>query len=96
MPDLIVTSAVLDDSSGKLAAIRKEFDNASDRVPDHNDVWGQNDLKSAMQKFVWNWGTHRQHISDAVDQLRQKVDDTIAGWTDTEKQLSEGLTTETQ
>lgn len=94
MPNLIVTSAVLEESSAALAAIKKEFDSASDRVPENDDVWGQEDLKGAMQQFVWNWGMHRDVISNDVEQLHKMVDDMVVGWTNIERQLSEGLSTE--
>lgn len=94
MPDLVVTSAVLEESSAKLASIKDEFDHAGDRVREEADVWGQNDVRKAMADFVHNWSIHRGHISDAVGDLKKKIDDAVTYWDNTEKGLSNSLQTE--
>ena len=96
MADLIVTSAVLEESSAKLIEIKNEFDNAGSRVGEHAEVWGQNDVRSAMAEFVGNWKIHRGKISTAVGDLQKKVHDMTETWTQTEQTLADGLTTETQ
>jgi len=93
--DLVVSRAVLEDSSQKLAKIKEEFDNSGSRVEGHSEIWGQKDLAGAMNSFVNNWKIHRGHISKAVGDLKKKIDDSSVAWDDTEKQLSEALTTET-
>jgi hypothetical protein len=96
MPDLIVTSAVLEESSAKLTEIKHEFDTAGKRVAEDAHVWGQRDVTNAMKDFVHNWGIHRGKISTAVGDLQKKVHDMTETWTQTEQTLADGLTTETQ
>lgn len=93
MPDLIVTSAVLEESSAKLVEIKNEFDNAGNRVGEHAEVWGQSDVRSAMAEFVGNWKIHRGKISTAVGDLQKKVHDMGEGWKQTEQSIADGLTT---
>ena len=94
MTDLIVTAAVLEESSAKLAAIKQEFDTAGDRVKEDAEVWGQENVRSAMADFVHNWGMHRTKISTAVGDLQKKVDDMTETWGQTEQTLADGLTTD--
>jgi molecular chaperone GrpE (heat shock protein) len=96
MTDLIVTSAVLEDSTAKLVAIKAEFDEAGKRMKAEAEVWGQHDVTKAMHDFVDNWGIHRGKISTAVGDLQKKMQEMVDGWTETEKQLHDGLTTDTQ
>ena len=96
MTDLIVTSAVLEESSAKLIAIKEEFDTAGDRVKEDAEVWGQNDVRGAMKSFVNNWSIHRGKISTAVGDLQKKVDDMTKTWGETEQALTDGLTTESE
>jgi len=93
MADLIVTSAVLEESSAKLIEIKNEFDNAGSRVGEHAEVWGQNDVRSAMAEFVGNWKIHRGKISTAVGDLQKKVHDMGEGWKQTEQSMADGLKT---
>ncbi|MCU1405168.1 MAG: hypothetical protein JWQ43_1471 [Glaciihabitans sp.] len=94
MSDLVVSRSVLEDSSAKLKAIKEEFDTAGKRVAEDADVWGQRDVASAMNSFVNNWSIHRGKISTAVGDLQKKVDDAAVAWTETEQNLTDGLTTE--
>jgi hypothetical protein len=94
MPNLIVTSAVLEESSAKLVAIKEEFDTAGGRVKEDADVWGQRDVRNAMGSFVNNWKLHREKISTAVGDLQKKVDEMTKTWSETEQALADGLTTE--
>jgi hypothetical protein len=96
MADLIVTSAVLEDSSTKLIEIKNEFDNAGSRVNERAEVWGQSDVRSAMGEFVGNWKIHRGKISTAVGDLQKKVHDMGEGWKQTEQSIADGLSTSTQ
>jgi len=96
MPDLIVTSAVLEESSAKLVAIKEEFDSAGGRVKEDADVWGQRDVQGAMKSFVNNWSIHRGKISTAVGDLQKKVEEMTKTWGETEQALTDGLTTETE
>jgi hypothetical protein len=96
MPDLIVTAAVLDDSSAKLIEIKHEFDTAGDRVNEDADVWGQHDVQSAMAEFVGNWKIHRGKISTAVGDLQTKVHEMVEGWNQTEQSIADGLSTSTE
>ena len=96
MNDLVVTSAAIDDSSTRLVAIKKEFDDAGRRVTEHTEVWGQRDVRSAMAEFVNNWTIHRGKISTAVGDLQKKIHDTGEGWNQAEQSIAEGLTTTTE
>ena len=96
MTDLIVTSAVLEESSSKLVEIKNEFDNAGSRVGEHAEVWGQSDVRSAMGEFVGNWKIHRGKISTAVGDLQKKIHDMGEGWKQIEQNLADGLTTTTE
>jgi hypothetical protein len=96
VPDLIVTSAVLEESSAKLVDIKNEFDNAGSRVADRADVWGQHDVRSAMGDFVGNWKIHRGKISAAVGDLQKKVHDMGEGWKQTEQSITDGLSTSSE
>jgi uncharacterized protein YukE len=95
MPDLIVTKAVLEESAAKLATIKTEFDHTDEHAGADPNVWGESDVRSAMGDFSGNWKIHRGHISTAVGELHQKLDDMAAGWNDTEQKLSDSLSTET-
>ncbi len=95
MADLVVTRAVLEESAAKLASIQTEFDNTDEHAGADPGVWGESDVKSAMGDFSGNWSIHRKHISAAVGELHQKLDDMAAGWNDTEQKLSDSLSTET-
>lgn len=96
MPDLIVTSAVLEESAARLTEIKTEFDNAGNRVSEHAEVWGQHDVRSAMGEFVGNWKIHRGKISTAVGDLQKKVHDMSEGWQQIEQNLADGLATSTE
>lgn len=96
MPDLIVTAAVLDESSAKLIEIKHEFDTAGNRVSEDAPVWGQGDVQSAMAEFVNNWKIHRGKISTAVGDLQKKVHDMGEGWNQTEQSIADGLSTSTE
>ena len=96
MPDLIVTSAVLEESSAKLVEIAHEFTTAGDRVSEDADVWGQRDVTAAMGEFVSNWKIHRGKISTAVDDLQKKVHDMSEAWRATEQAITDGLSTEAE
>ena len=95
MADIIVTRAVLEDSAGKLSAIKTEFEHANDRSGEDSDVWGASPVASAMQHFAGDWSIHRGKISVAITDLHKKLEDMTVAWNDTERSLAESLTTET-
>jgi len=95
MADLIITSALLEDSAAKLGTIKTEFDHVDDHSNADPSIWGQHDLASAMKSFSGDWKIHRGHISEAMEGLRKKLDEMAAGFSDTEQKLSESLETDT-
>lgn len=95
MANLIVTSAALEDSAAKLAAIKTEFDQADGRDDEDAEVWGASPVAAAMQRFGQDWSIHRGHISVSIGDLHKKLADMALAWNDTEQSLSESLTTET-
>lgn len=96
MPDLIVTSAALEDSAAKLTSIKAELDHAHDKVREDKSVWAQSDLTAAMANFAYNWDIHRGKIAAAVGDLQKKMQDMTQAWEATEQDLADGLTTQTQ
>ncbi|WP_394769103.1 hypothetical protein [Lacisediminihabitans sp.] len=96
MANLIVTAAVLEESTAKLTSIKTEFDHVDDHSHADDSIWGQSALTSAMGKFSGDWKIHRGKISEAVGGLQKKLEEMTAAFTDTEKQLSESLETSTE
>jgi hypothetical protein len=96
MADLIVTAAVLEDSTAKLAAIKTEFDNVAAHSEADPSIWGQGDLTNAMTDFSGDWSIHRGKISEAVAGLQKKLENMTSAFADAEEKLAASLETTTE
>jgi hypothetical protein len=88
--DLIV-DASLDDTNRDLKAIHQEFDDADKNAKDDKQIWGQDDVRKAMDDFVNNWYVHRDAINSRLAKLSDRVDKACSTWDDADKQLSDSL-----
>lgn len=86
--------ASLDDTNRDLKAIHQEFSDAQKNADDDTTIWGQQDLADAMMKFVNDWYVHRDKIDGRLKSLSDKVDQAVSTWSDTEKKLSDSLSTD--
>jgi hypothetical protein len=88
--DLVVDGS-LDDTNQHLKSIHDEFKNMKKHTDEDKDIWGQHDLKKAMDAFEHNWYVHRDKIDKRLEDLSKKVDEAVTAWSDADKQLSDNL-----
>jgi hypothetical protein len=86
--------ATLDETNSDLKAIHDEFTNAQSTTDDNSGIWGQSDVRDAMNDFVHGWYVHRDKINGRLGKLSDRVDQACNAWTDAEKQLTDSLATD--
>jgi hypothetical protein len=94
MADLIITKAVLEDSSAKLQHIHDELSHQKSDDGSLAEVYGQHDVQKAMHDFSGDWKIHRGTITTAVGKLNESMQKSIESWTGLEQGLTDALTTE--
>ncbi|WIE61534.1 hypothetical protein DEI97_017585 [Curtobacterium sp. MCLR17_032] len=96
MADLIITRAVLEDSTTKLQHISDELEHQKSDDRALTEVYGQHDVQKAMHDFSGDWKIHRNKMKGAVKDLHEKMQKATENFTDLEHDLTEKLTTESQ
>lgn len=96
MADLIITRAVLEDSTTKLQHISDELEHQRSDDRELDQVYGQHDVQKAMHDFSGDWKIHRNKMKGAVKDLHDKVQKAADNWTAVDQDLHDKLTTESQ
>lgn len=94
MADLIITQAVLEESTAKLQHISAELEHLKSDERELAQVYGQRDLQKAMHDFSGDWRVHRDKMKGAVKDLATKMQQATDEWTSREKELADALSTE--
>lgn len=94
MADLIITKAVLEDSATKLQHIADELEHQKSDDRALTEVYGQHDVQRAMHDFSGDWKIHREKMTGAVTDLRDKMQKSVEHWSSLEQDLHDKLTTE--
>jgi hypothetical protein len=89
--DLKIDFDTLKESSSALEDIYHAFDTIKSRASATESDWGSDDIKGAMGSFSGDWDSHRKKIMESLEKTKQMVDQTIAGFNDTEGKLAGSL-----
>jgi DNA-binding transcriptional MocR family regulator len=93
MSDLVVKFQELEDSQAALKKIMTEFEHASDRVKENDDIWSNGHVADAMSSFASNWKDHREKLLKKMDDAYKHSEKCLQSWLKADSSLADSLHT---
>lgn len=92
--DLKVDYYRLEDSKRDLATLKTEFDDIEKRRDRTEDIWGHGGVRDAMDEFAGNMDYNRGKLSEKIQQVHDKVVNTLDTFRGMEDELAASFDSE--
>ena len=91
MSDLVVALDELEQSQSALEKIEREFENATSRVQQNDDIWSDDAVRDAMHSFATNWKDHREKLLAKMGDARKHTAKCIEAWQQSDASLANAV-----